>query len=179
MAGIIVNGIRQLVPGAYGITNIISDEGAAIPDFQVGAILASGDIGIPYNFNTALKKTGETARPVFKEFGSSSLVEAEFGKNSDMAIAYREAKNHGLIRCYTTAIDSLTRCSSKLKDGASVDAIDLFSKQAGAPLNWIQFQIVDAGSGKRQIKITPVTQFILLVSNASAGQTRLKVKNNA
>lgn len=177
MAGITVDGQQKLIPGAYGQVNIVSNVGAAIPDFNVGAVLASAEKGTPYNFvSGSLKKQVETTRPVFTEYGGSSQVAKVAGEDSELATAFRYAKKHGLTRCYVAIINALTRPEANLLDSVPAAAIRVFSKEFGAPLNWTKIAVT-ANGGDRTITVTPVKSYVMLTANATLGSNRIKVKS--
>src|SRR3989304_4024442 len=86
-------GRTRYVPGVYTQTEVVSDLPGPLP------------------YHVAPPQETHEAFAPYRKVGTTSGVQAEFGRDSDLATAARFAKRHGLPTAFYIAANALTRAS--------------------------------------------------------------------
>src|SRR3990172_8147379 len=124
-------GRTRYVPGVYTQTEVVSDLPGPLPEFHVPMIAGDAEWGIPYNVAT-LQETHEDFAP-YRKVGTTSGVQAEFGRDSDLATAARFAKRHGLPTAFYIAANALTRASVIATSAGPISQATVYHRKFGVP----------------------------------------------
>jgi len=148
MAGFYFNGKVYYFPGAFGMIQVVSSAGAAIPEFQIGLIMGKQDKGKPY-----------TDKDPFIGFSKLSDVWNYYGRNSEIALAYEYAKKMGMGACFCVGMNPSTQPEFKVLDETPTDTIIFIVRDYGALANDHQIEI--DGVHNRTLTVGSSTNFIL------------------
>jgi len=124
MAGFYFNGKVNYFPGAYGMIQVISSAGAAIPEFQIGLIMGKQDKGKPYS----------DADP-FVGFSKTSDVWNYYGRYSEIAKAYEYAKSMGMGACFCVGMNPSIQPEFTVLDETPVATVLFTVRDYGAHAN--------------------------------------------
>jgi len=167
------DGRTVYIPGVYSEIKVINNLPGPLPAFQIPVIVGEADeADYPYTFNS-VKQAVEDEHTPFVGVGTSSACKTEFGPDSNVSIAMKWAKRHGLPWAYVVAINALTRASVIAQSGGPVTQGTIFAKRFGAVGGHIKLKV----AGGNTVTVTPVKRYSLLTANAAIGATRLYVKD--
>ena len=166
------DGTTKYIPGVYTDIRVRSSLPGPLPEFHVPVVIGDADWGVPYNAND-LKYSDEAEFSPFVALGTASAVADEYGPASDIAIAAKYAKRHGLPFAYYVSCSALVRCSVPAHSTGPVVEMNIYSKKFGAPGGHIKIAV--SGSG---VVVTPLKHFARLAQDVSVGDTRIYVRDN-
>lgn len=167
------DGRTVYVPGVYSDIRVVSDLPGPLPEFHIPVIVGTAEEAHYTKDFASAKQSNESDHIIFAPAGTSSAAETEFGTDSDIAIAMRFAKRHGLPWAYIIAANALTRAKVTATSTGPVTQGVIYSKKFGAPGNHIALKIASGTT----VTITPVKRFSMLTVNAASGASRLYVKD--
>lgn len=142
------NGKLNYFPGTYGQIKVVSSAGAAIPDFQVGLMMAKQDMGKPY-----------TDADPFVGFSKLSDIWNYYGKNSEMSEAAEYVKKKGASAWFCVGMNPSTQPEFTVLDETPVNTVTFTVRDYGAHANDHLIEI--DGVHNRTLSVGASTNFIL------------------
>lgn len=175
MPAITINGKPKFPTGTYGEIFIVSDQSAAIPDFNVGVIIGAQRSGEGYNVNDGVTDA-LLKKPVFHGYSQQHLVQSKFGKGSELDIAFGYAKKHGLTACFMVGISPTTQGLLVLQDSGPDPTINVKTAEYGSIARAYFLEVVTDSPGIK-ISVTPPTNIAYLSATAASSATSYKTKD--
>lgn len=162
------DGIAVYPPGVISSTRVASSLPGPLPQFHVPILLGAGSNGHPYNADS-LAVANETPFTPFRRVAVESDAAAYFGENSDIHVAMKFAKRHGLPFCYVANLSALTRAAI-IADTVTtnVEQFTLFARKFGPAHNWAKITF-SAGI----LTLIPVKRYALLAADLGSAATRV------
>jgi len=168
------SGSLVYVPGVYSKTEVISSLPGPLPAFHVPIMTGDAVEGIPYNIASLLED--HESLGMFVPHGTSTGVAKQFGPDSDLAIAAKYAKRHGLPFAWFVAANALTRASVVATSGGQVvDEFKVYARSFGAPGGWIK---ITCASGTSWV-VQPPKHYTRLSADAGSTDKRIYVRDNS
>lgn len=167
-------GQPQYIPGVYSATYVDSDRAGPLPGYHVPVLLAGASSGHPYNADELIEADEASPGP-FRFLATSGAVGAYYGQDSDMAVAMRWAKKHGMPGVFCCSLSALTRGSVMVTSAGPIVEFKLAPKRFGAVWNHIMIKATLGTS--LQVKLPK--QHSLLTADVAAGAKRLYVRDNS
>ncbi len=170
MANFYFDGKKYVVPTVASMIEIISDAGAALPDFSIPLIIAKQDKGTPYEDDS-----DASLEPLLL-FSQSSAVADHYGRGSDMHRAFEYFKKHRGGVCYCLGLVKTTKATVTLQDDTPADSIVLTAKEYGAISGDVTLKVT-VSTGKATFTITPVKDVHYLDVDASSSDTLIYLRD--
>jgi len=169
----LIDGTTLWVPQVQTVSTIESSLSGPTPTFLVPIIVAGAYEG--HHWDAAADQgTSETLLRSARLTITDSDTAAYYGWGSDIHVAMRYAKLHGLPRAYTIAVNDLARGNVVVTSAGPVNEINLYPLKWGAAAMWTKIQFTIAATNV--ISIFPIKHFTLLSANASLTSTRIQLK---
>ena len=163
------------IPGVYSIINLISSLPASLPDFMIPVIIGQAEeAAVPYTF-ASTKEAGEESAFIFQYMSNAAAAKDAFGDDSDIAVAMKYAKRHGLPGAYCIAGNALTRASVIATSTGPVVQGTFYAKRYGPAGGHIKIAAVSGTT----FTVTGIKRYSLLTANAASGASRLYLKDTS
>lgn len=165
------DGEIKYIPRVYFATKVASSSPGPVPLFHVPLILAHAWKGHPYNVDSLLE-TNEPKLGIAKYLQTDGAVGDYFGYGSDMHVAFKNAKRHGLGGAWCVSMSALTR-ASVVADATATKQVKVYSVRFGPPGGWTKLKFATG-----ILTATVLKNFAFLSANFTSGGTRLLLKGD-